>query len=96
MKNNTIIENALISLNHLNQTLVTIQRAALDMTSIWVIEDVAVITGLEVETLNRLIERKVIPYYTPNGQQLKLFKREEIFEWLLSNKHNGNFIEKII
>ena len=88
MINNTIIQNALTSLNHLDQALVAIQRAALQMTAIWVIEDVAVITGLEVETLNRLIERQVIPYYTPNGQQLKLFKREEINDWLLSNKHN--------
>ncbi|MDR6965756.1 MULTISPECIES: helix-turn-helix domain-containing protein [Shewanella] len=53
------------------------------------IEDCAELTGLSKGHLYKLTSQNVIPFYKPNGCRI-YFKREEVIEWLQSNRVKTN------
>lgn len=84
-----IIENEIVTgIQLIKQTLHSFQKVAIVNNEIMQIEDIVALTGLELETVDKLIEKGIIPYYTPNGLQLKIFKKGEILNWLFTNNHN--------
>lgn len=49
------------------------------------IDDCAELTGLSKGHLYKLTSQNIIPFYKPNGCRI-YFKREEVIEWLQSNR----------
>ncbi|HFD2413240.1 TPA: helix-turn-helix domain-containing protein [Enterobacter hormaechei] len=53
------------------------------------IDDCAELTGLSKGHLYKLTSQNVIPFYKPNGCRI-YFKREEVIDWLQSNRVKTN------
>ncbi|MFU2510668.1 helix-turn-helix domain-containing protein [Pseudoalteromonas sp. ASV78] len=53
------------------------------------IDDCAELTGLSKGHLYKLTSQNIIPFYKPNGCRI-YFKREEVIEWLQSNRVKTN------
>lgn len=53
------------------------------------IDDCAELTGLSKGHLYKLTSQNIIPFYKPNGCRI-YFKREEVLEWLQSNRVKTN------
>lgn len=88
MKKEIIEDEILASVQLIKQTLHSFQKVAIVNNEVMLMEDVLALTGLELESVDKLIEKGIIPFYTPKGLQLKIFKKSEILNWLFSNKHN--------
>ncbi len=88
MKKENFDNEIVSSLELIKHTISSFQKVAIVNNEIMLIEDIVALTGLELETVDKLIEKGIIPYYTPNGLQLKIFKKAEIINWLFTNKHN--------
>lgn len=54
------------------------------------IQEASIFTGYTVSTLYTYCHHGYIPYYKPRGKKL-FFKKEELTEWLLQNKHKSNY-----
>lgn len=50
------------------------------------IEEASRITGLAVSTIRTKCHLNEIPYYKPKGTKLLRFKRDELIDWMNSNK----------
>ena len=84
MEAQLIQEKIIDTLQFVNQTAFSIQKAAILKTEVLAIEDLSIITGLEIETLEKLIVKGVIPFSMPKGLNIKFFKNADIVNWLLN------------
>lgn len=61
-------------------------RVAINTKEVWTIEDTATYTGLSKSQLYKLAQAHVLPYSKPSGKVI-FFKREDVINWLLSNRY---------
>lgn len=69
-------------LKELNEKLdLILQYSVLSAKEMLTVNEVSLLTGLEINYIYRLTSNKEIPYYKPNGKQI-YFSKKEIEKWL--------------
>lgn len=51
------------------------------------VDALSILTGWTKNHIYKMTSKNVIPYYRPNGKTI-FFKKQEIEDWLLSNRQN--------
>lgn len=64
-------------------------RVAINSKEVWTVEDAAQYTGFSKSQLYKLASSHVLPYSKPSGKVI-FFKREDVINWLLSNRCASN------
>ena len=69
------------------ETVVSAQfyQMSLNLKNVLTIDECSDYTGLTKNYIYKLTNLKLIPHFKPNGKKL-FFKRQDIDDWLLSNK----------
>lgn len=71
--------------NLILEKLLSIETLLLDKKKVLNPDELANYTGYSKSTIYKMVQNNVLPYSKPNGKHL-FFDKEEIDEWLLSNK----------
>jgi excisionase family DNA binding protein len=74
--------NSLYTKNSVQNNQIPIQQEKNDI----LIEEASIMTGLAVSTIRTKCHLNEIPYYKPKGTKLLRFKRDELIDWMNSNK----------
>ncbi|WP_313384473.1 helix-turn-helix domain-containing protein [Chishuiella sp.] len=71
--------------NLILEKLLSIETLLLDKKKVLNPDELANYTGYSKSTIYKMVQGNIIPFSKPNGKHL-FFDKEEIDEWLLSNK----------
>lgn len=73
-------------MTHIEQKLDRIEKLLLNKKTVLDIDELARYANLSTSYLYKLTSTGEIPFYKPRGKKI-YFKKSEIDDWLLSNKH---------
>ena len=76
-------------LDSINARLDRIERLLLDKKNVLTFNEAVEFTGYSKSYLYKLTALNEIPYYKPSGKMV-YFSRDELQDWLLSNKSKSN------
>lgn len=87
---NTTTPNMGEAITLLHTKLDALLSSSIAQKDVLTLKEVAIFTGISEGYIYQLTHRKKIPFYKPRSKML-YFKREEIEEWLLQNKHLASY-----
>ena len=71
--------------NLILEKLVSIELLLLSNKKVLNSDELSEYTGYSKSTIYKMVQANVLPFYKPNGKHI-FFDKEEIDDWLLSNK----------
>ncbi len=77
-------------MENINQKLDNLERLMLAQKTVLTFEEFCIYCGISKAFGYKLTSKKLVPFYKPTGKII-YFKKEEVDNWLLQNKHKANF-----